>query len=124
MALSEGGRNAAVSGLAAVATYVSLHSADPGLTGASEISGGTPAYARKSLTWASAAAGSSGTSGVVLLDVPGATSVSYFGLWSAATGGTYLGGGRLLDVENNPATEAFGGQGVYQLSNITLSIPA
>lgn len=36
---------------AAKALHASLHTADPGATGASEVSGGVPAYARKPITW-------------------------------------------------------------------------
>lgn len=71
------------------ATHASLHSADPGSTGANEISGGSPAYARKPLTW------SVGTvDGVVtataVFDVPAGQAVTHGALWTALTGGTYL----------------------------------
>lgn len=69
-------------------THASLHSADPGTTGTNEISGGSPAYARKSLTWT---AGSS--DGVVTasctFDVPASTAITHAGIWSAVTSGTF-----------------------------------
>lgn len=71
------------------AAYASLHTADPGTTGTSEVSGGSPAYARKSLSWT---AGS--TDGIVTVsctfDVPASTAVAYAGLFTAVTSGTFL----------------------------------
>lgn len=65
----------------------SLHTAFPGLTGASEVTGGAPAYARKAATFAAAAGGSRALSAAVTFDVP-ATTVRWFGFWSS---GTYVG---------------------------------
>ena len=69
--------------------YASLHSAAP-TAGANEISGGSPAYARKALTFASAASGAKALSATVTFDVPACT-VAYLGFWSASSGGTYRG---------------------------------
>ena len=119
MALSTAGRNAAVDGLATAATTVSLHTADPGLIGANEVTGGTPAYARKTITWAAASAGARAMSGTVLFDVPAGVTVSHFGLWN---GTTFLGGDVLRDGSNNPQTSTFSGQGTYTLNTATLTI--
>jgi hypothetical protein len=99
----------AISGSATSATrYISLHSQDPGATGTSgEISGGT--YARKGTTF-NAAANSSSTGSNVTLDVPSGVSITYWGLWTAASGGTFLYGGQL------PAAETFGSNGTYTLT--------
>lgn len=71
-----------------LAAFASLHSADPGTTGTNEISGGSPAYARKALSWT---AGSS--DGVVTVsctfDVPASTAITHAGVWSAVTAGTF-----------------------------------
>lgn len=83
----------------------SLHTTFPGLTGAGEVTGGTPAYARKAVTFGSASGGSRALSSAVTFDVP-ATTVRWFGFWVA---GTYVGyapngGSQLLfqiDVTNN-----------------------
>jgi hypothetical protein len=83
----------------------SLHTAFPGLTGANEVSGGTPAYARKAVTFGAAAGGSRALTAAVTFDVP-ATTARWFGFWSS---GTYVGyasngGAQLLfqiDVTNN-----------------------
>lgn len=71
------------------ATHASLHSADPGTTGTSEISGGAPAYARKPITWA---AGTSDgvVTGSVTFDVPASVATTHAGLWTALTAGTFL----------------------------------
>ncbi|MGW4371033.1 phage tail fiber protein [Nocardia takedensis] len=66
--------------------YVSVHTADPGTTGANEATGGSPAYARKSSTW------TSGTGGVitgsqVTIDLPAGT-YTYVGLWKTVSGGS------------------------------------
>jgi hypothetical protein len=75
--------------------YVSLHTATPGTTGASEVSGGT--YARVPVTWTASSAGSAATnSGAALsINLPASTTASYFGIWSASTAGTYYIGGAL-----------------------------
>ena len=73
--------------------YLSLHSADPGTTGASEITGGS--YARQAITFGAASAGSqASTNSQAFSNMPAeAGGVPYFGVWTAATGGTYLCGG-------------------------------
>lgn len=82
----------------------SLHTAFPGLTGANEVTGGTPAYARKTVSFAAAAGGSRALSAAVTFDVP-ATTVRWFGFWSS---GTYVGyaangGAQLLYVVDTSA---------------------
>jgi hypothetical protein len=94
------------------ATSVSLHSADPGTTGASELTGGTPAYARKTPAWTAAAAGATNLSASLVFDVASGATVAYYGLWKGATflmGGTVSGGG------------TFTGQGTYTLTSIPVS---
>lgn len=89
---------------------LSLHTADPGNAAspaAGELSGGSPAYARKAITWAAASAGSKSSSGAVVFDVPGGNTVSHVGYWRGAT---FL-GSRALG-----ATESFTGQGTYTVN--------
>lgn len=74
---------------AARITQLSLHTADPGTTGANEATGGSPAYARKTTTVT--AAGGVGTSTQVTFDVPAAT-YTHFGCWNGAT---FVGGNPL-----------------------------
>lgn len=81
-------KTALLNAYAAQGTWLSLHTADPGSTGASEVSGGTPAYARKQTTWGTPASGSM-VGSKVSINVP-ATTVVAAGVWSASTTGTYL----------------------------------
>jgi hypothetical protein len=124
MPLSDNGRNASVNGLATAITHLSLHSADPGTSGAGELTGGTPAYARKACTWGTAAGGSRSLSAAVTFDVAAGITVSHFGCWSALTAGSFHGGDALRDGSNNPVTETFGGQGTYTMTTATLTINA
>lgn len=89
MPFSTAGRNAALGGVGV--THASLHSGFPGNNGANEISGGSPAYARKSVTFDAASGGSRAQSGTAVFDVPGSTTVRHIGFWTALTGGTFLG---------------------------------
>lgn len=68
--------------------FLSLHNGYPGLTQANEITGGTPAYARKSVTWAAAAAGSKASSNAQVFDVPAGTTVAWVGYSTASTAGS------------------------------------
>lgn len=114
------GKNTMLDALGTAAGFVGLatSAADPG-TGATsagtEVSGGSPAYARKAITWNAASGGTKTSNGTVTFDVPAAT-VAYFTLHSAATAGTYYGSGSLS------ASEVFAAQGQYQLTSVTLSI--
>jgi len=83
--------------LATIATQtVSLHSADPGSTGASELTGG--GYARKPVVWAAASIDGNSRGQIagapIQFDVP-AGAIGFYGVWA---GGTYLYGKAL-----NPA---------------------
>lgn len=71
-------------------SHLSLHSGDPGTAGDNEIAGGSPAYARKAVSWSAASGGSKAISAGVTFDVP-ATTVRYIGMWSASTAGTFFG---------------------------------
>ena len=115
MALSNAGKDVMLDALADVAVYVSLHTADPGTTGANEATGGSPAYSRKSITWNTAANGNLDSSNQPVFDVPAGT-YSHFGLWSAATGGTFYGGGALS------ASETFAAQGTYTLTDADIDV--
>ena len=83
--------------------------ATPGSTGAAEITGGAPAYARVNSAW-SPPATSAMAGAQVTLNVPAGATISFFGVWTSTSAGTYLGGGPL------PATEAYGSQGTYLLT--------
>lgn len=72
------GKNAMLNALGALAVYASLHTADPGENGASEVSGGSPAYARKGITWNAAANGAmdDSTTPAPVFDIPAGTTVA------------------------------------------------
>jgi hypothetical protein len=72
------------------AKYGSLHSAYSA-TGANELTGGTPAYARKALVWAAASGAAKATSAAALFDVPNGSFVRFIGFWDSPTGGVFLG---------------------------------
>jgi len=111
------GKNEMLDALAALAVFASLHTADPGDNGANEVTGGTPAYIRKAITWDAAAAGSLNSSNTPVFDVPGSTTVAYAGFWSAESGGTFYGAADVTD-------EVFAGQGTYTLSDADLDLNA
>lgn len=117
MPYSAGAKNYMLDQLGTVCLYASLHSANPGSTGANELTGGTPAYARQALTWNAASAGSKTLSDTPLFDVPASTTITHVGLWSAATGGTYYG---YVDVTD----EVFAAQGTYTVTSGTLDLNA
>ena len=95
--LSSAGEAAVLTPLTTTA-YVSLHTGDPGDTGANEVTGG--AYARQGpITFASTGANPTVASNSAILTFPQATAawgtVGWFGLWTALTGGTFQGSGAL-----------------------------
>lgn len=87
-------REAATLGVTGTGAYISLHTADPSTTGASEATGGSPAYARKLTTWTGGASDGDVTGSEVTFDVPSGT-FTHFGIFTASTAGTFVGGGAL-----------------------------
>lgn len=110
MAFTSATRDAVMDGtsIAALCTHASLHTADPGSTGADEVTGGS--YARVPITWSAASGGSKTLTAAVTLQVPAGTTVTHFGLQSALSAGTFRGGASLS------ASQAFGSAGTYDLS--------
>ena len=76
--------------------YLSLHTSDPGATGASEVSGGSYARVNASTLFGTAATtGSlSISSGFSITGMPGVT-VTHVGIWDAASSGNFVEGGPL-----------------------------
>lgn len=73
--------------------FGSLHTAYSA-TGANEVTGGSPAYARKALTWSAAAAGIKSLAATLpVWDVPTGTDVGWIGFWSLVSTGVFLGMG-------------------------------
>jgi len=81
-----------------------------------EISGGSPAYARKAVAYSGAAIGvmDDSTNGAVF-DVPAAAVVDAVGFHSASSGGT------LYAIDQVPQ-DTFGGQGTYTLTDADLDL--
>lgn len=87
--------------------YASLHSADPGTTGANELTGGS--YARQAVVFGAASGGQVANNAALSWPNAGTTPVTHVGFWTAATGGTYLGGLAVAaPATANPITAAAG----------------
>ena len=73
-----------------------------------EITGGSPAYARQAVTWTDDGDGVSRPSGNLVFDIPAGASVAEWRGYSASTAGTDYGGASLTQ-------EDYTGQGTYTL---------
>lgn len=91
------------------ATKISLHTGNPGTTGANEVTGGS--YARGTTTWGGISGGSV-TGSQVTINVPASTTISYWGLWDGS--GNYYDGGQL------PTAVTYNVAGTY-LITVTLT---
>ena len=95
--------------------YLSLHTGDPGSTGAAEVGSGAP-YARAPVEFS--------LSGGVLLSNDAqafslaSANISYFGVWDSASGGNYLCGGPLTSPLTGVTNVSFA-IGAVQLGPIT-----
>jgi hypothetical protein len=94
--------NAAIDAVAALGTWVSMHTGNPGTTGANEVAGGS--YGRQQTTWGAASGGARAGSQVTI-NIPAATTITHWGFWSASSAGTFRGGDAL------DASETFGSAG-------------
>jgi hypothetical protein len=115
MALNDTAKNLMLDALGAVAVYASLHTDVIGSGSTGEVTGGSPAYARKSITWNAAATSNLDNNANPVFDVPAGTTVRRVGLFSAVTAGTYYG-----DVE--VTDEVFAGQGTYTVTDLDISL--
>ena len=89
------------------AAYAALYTTAPGATAGTEPSGGSPAYARKALSWGAASNGT--ITATATFDVPAGTTIVGAGVHTAATAGTYLDGASVT-------SQAFASQGTYTLT--------
>ena len=91
------------------AVYGALFTADPGTTGSvtGEVTGGSPAYARKTITWGTATNGV--ITGTCTFDVPSGTTVTFAGVCSGLTGAN------LLD-RVSVTSQTFASQGTYAVT--------
>lgn len=92
--------------------YGALFTADPGTSDSAtgEVTGGSPAYARKALSWGSASA-SAITSAATAFDVPSGTSLAYF-----AVARTNVAGAATIGDSVSVPTQAFSSQGTYTVT--------
>lgn len=104
-------RNALATHYGSQAPNGTLFTADPGTTGTvtGEVTGGSPAFARKSMAWG--AASNSAISGTTTFDIPSGTTVTHFGVTVSATLGT-------ADLRDRVAitSQAFASQGTFQIT--------
>lgn len=116
-ALTTSGKNEVLdSGANWPPAYGGVHNVDAPTDNTTEPSGGSPAYARKALTWAAAGSGSKALAATLpTFDIPAGFTVKSVGLWTASSGGTLLG---YFDVTD----EAFVGQGTYAVSSGSVSL--
>ena len=78
--------------------YVSLHTGDPGETGANEVATSVAGYARKNHTsWTTSTAGTLSNNGDItfdtITDASDSATVTHVGIWTAASSGTFICGG-------------------------------
>ncbi len=92
----------------------SLHSADPGATGANELTGGSPAYARKAVTFAAAAGSALDQSNAPVFDVAAGSTVAHVGYWSNDATPVWLGSDPVVN-------ETFNAQGTYTLTDTAIT---
>lgn len=93
----------------AVGLFGALTTTAPGLTTGTEVSGGSPAYARIAPTWGTASAGAITTTGPLTFNVPASTTVVGFEFFSASTAGTYYDGAGIT-------SQPFSSQGTYAIT--------
>jgi hypothetical protein len=80
-----------------------------------ELSGGSPAYERKAVTWAAASGGTMAANGTLpVFDVPAATVNKVILMGASTAGVTY----NIYDVTD----EVFAAQGTYTITGITLGL--
>jgi len=98
MALTALSKETAADTIIGLGTWISLHTGDPSTTGANEATGGSPAYARKQTTWSADSTDDGVRAGTeVTIDLAAGT-YTHFGLWSASTSGTFVGGGTITST--------------------------
>ena len=100
-------RNTLADAYAGAATYADLYQTSGASAAGTAISGGSPAYASKALTWNASSGGVKSTTATVF-DIPSGATVAGFGVKTGAAG-SYLDGGALT-------SQAFASQGTYTLT--------
>ena len=83
--------------------YVSLHTGNPGTTGTNEVTGG--GYIRQAENFSAASGGELVNAADIDFDDMPSCTVTYFGIWTASTAGTFKGGGPLAASKVIVATQ-------------------
>jgi hypothetical protein len=84
------GKNALADHFGSIATHGAVYTTNPGASAGTEPTGGSPAYARKALTWSAADAGVVTASAT--FDIPAGTTIVGTGVHTALTAGNYIDG--------------------------------
>jgi len=104
-------RNAMATAYGVAAPFGDIFTADPGTSGTvtGEVTGGSPAYARKAMSWGAPSA--SAIVGVPVFDVPSGTTVTFFGVTVSSTLTT-------ADLRDKVGvtSQAFASQGTYTVT--------
>jgi hypothetical protein len=109
-------KNTMLTAGAATGPYLSLHTALPNTSGSNEMTTAGSIYARKAVTWGTAASASIAfAAGTITFDVPAGQTVVYVGLWSASSGGSFKGYWNVSSV-------AYVGQGTYSVTSGSLTL--
>lgn len=119
---STNGKNQMLDAVRGSITHVSLHTADPGDAGSSEVSGGSPAYARKTISSSASSGGVVTFSALPTFDVPAGITVTHLGFWTAVTGGTIKWSEELKNSGGTPSPQTFTTQGTLALASVTLNL--
>ena len=98
--LSSGGETLVLNSLL-TGRFISLHTGDPGDTGASEVAGDT--YVRQAYNYTLSGNNPTVAANSTVIQFPTATvawgNIQFFGLWSASSGGTFLGGWNVTEAK-------------------------
>lgn len=91
------------------AGFAALFTADPGLTGTAvgEVTGGSPAYARKALTFGAASGGI--VTATATFDVPAGTTITFAAACTSVSGSNVIGRAAIT-------SQTFATQGTYLLT--------
>ena len=112
-------RNVMLDQLGTLVTRIALHSGDPGAANQAdnELAGGSPAYARKAVTWDAAGTPTPGSMNCPtdpVFDVEGGDTVSWISGWNTA--------GTVRYFKKDVTDEVFGAQGTYTLTDLDLDL--
>lgn len=99
--------------ITAVLGFASLHTANPGGTGASEVAGG--GYTRVAASWDPSSGAVAALDGPLAFVGPANGDAKYVGFWSLISGGTWRGGAALT------GDQTFNAGGEYNVTAVTLT---